>query len=306
MTVFVKDGGSFREISELFVRDSTSYTNKTITNAYIKDSGSWREIYTLFTATSYVTEGPGTHTITVPSLANAIHIQFAVAGGSGGMRGADYDKAGGESAGPAGASGGYISDVVYQVTGGETLTAVVGAAGSKGTGSYSGSSGAGGNTTLTGTSSANIFTLTGGGAASVSGGGVQGPLRSNNSSTAGTGTSQGTRKTTFTTTGGLTQASTGSNGFTGGPVGTFNQLGDGNAGTNPGNCGGDNCTIGGGTGGSSYGTAVSGGAGGPNGNTNGQAGTRGSGGGGGGTEPGSSSGGDGGPGEFKYRFLRTT
>ena len=87
---------------------------------------------------------------------------------------------------------------------------------------------------------------------------------------------------------------------------TFNQLGDGNAGTNPGNCGGDNCTIGGGTGGSSYGTAVSGGAGGPNGNTNGQAGTRGSGGGGGGTEPGSSSGGDGGPGEFKYRFLRTT
>ena len=96
MTIFVKDGGSFREISELFVRDSTSYTNKTITNAYIKDSGSWREIYTLFTATSYVTEGlQGTHTITVPSLANAIHIQFAVAGGSGGMRGADYDKAGG-------------------------------------------------------------------------------------------------------------------------------------------------------------------------------------------------------------------
>ena len=43
--------------------------------------------------------------------------------------------------------------------------------------------------------------LTGGGAASVSGGGVQGPLRSNNASTAGTGTSQGTRKTTFTTTG---------------------------------------------------------------------------------------------------------
>ena len=55
MTVFVKDGGSFREISELFVRDGTSYTNKTITNAYVKDSGSWREIYTLFTATSYVT-----------------------------------------------------------------------------------------------------------------------------------------------------------------------------------------------------------------------------------------------------------
>ena len=94
--------------------------------------------------------------------------------------------------------------------------------------------------------------------------------------------------------------------FTSGPVGTFNQSGNGTAGVNPGNCGGDNCQIAGGTGGSSYGTAVSGGAGGPNGNTNGQAGTRGSGGGGGGTEPGSSSGGDGGPGEFKYRFLRTT
>ena len=84
MTVFVKDGGSFREISELFVRDGTSYTNKTITNAYVKDSGSWREIYTLFTATSYVILSPGTTTSTVPSLANAIHIEYAVAGGGGG------------------------------------------------------------------------------------------------------------------------------------------------------------------------------------------------------------------------------
>ena len=50
MTVFVKDGGSFREISELFVRDGTSYTNKTVTNAYVYHSGAWREIYTLFTA----------------------------------------------------------------------------------------------------------------------------------------------------------------------------------------------------------------------------------------------------------------
>ena len=73
----------------------------------------------------------------------------------------------------------------------------------------------------------------------------------------------------------------------------------------PGNCSGDNCTIGGGDGGDPYnGSLTTGGTGGANGNTAGTAGTQGGGGGGGGTEPGSSAGGAGGDGEFIFRFMR--
>ena len=128
-------------------------------------------------------------------------------------------------------------------------------------------------------------------------GGVQGPLRNNVASTGGTATISGTVLTSGTSVDGLNITS-----FTTGPVGTFNQSGDGNAGTNPGNCGGDNCQIAGGTGGSSYGTAVSGGTGAPAGGS-GSAGTRGSGGGGGGAQP-QSAGQPGGAGEIEYRFLR--
>lgn len=298
MPVYVKSGGTWRETSELYVRDSTSYTNKTILNGYIKQSGAWEEFYTLFTTTSF---SQATGSVVVPSGANAIHFQYAVGGGSGGMRGADYDKAGGESAGPAGASGAYLSDVVFSVTAGETLTVTAGSSGSAGSGVYNGSSGAGGNTTVTGTTTGPILTLNGGGSASVSGGGVQGPLRTNTASTGGTLGTLATRLTSGTTTDGLDITT-----FNSGPVGSFNQAGVGVAGGNPGNCGGDNCTIGGGAGGASYAGNVSGGAGGPNGSTGGTAGTRGSGGGGGGTEPGSSSGAAGGAGEVNYRFMRIT
>ena len=47
MPIYVKDGGTFREISssagsQVYVRDGTSFTNKTITNAYVKDGGAAR------------------------------------------------------------------------------------------------------------------------------------------------------------------------------------------------------------------------------------------------------------------------
>ena len=48
MTINVKDGGTFREVNQVYVHDGTSFTNKTITNAYVKDGGVWREIFTLF------------------------------------------------------------------------------------------------------------------------------------------------------------------------------------------------------------------------------------------------------------------
>ena len=163
MPIYVKDGGTFREISssagsQVYVRDGTSFTNKTITNAYVKDGGAWRTVFTLFdTPGSFTTAGAGTTNFNVPANANAIHIQQAVGGGGGGYTGTSYDKAGGESSGPGGGSGAFISDRVYTVSGGEQLTAVVGTGGSKGTGAYSGSAGGGSTTSLTGASTGSIF-----------------------------------------------------------------------------------------------------------------------------------------------------
>ena len=74
---------------------------------------------------------------------NAIHFQFAVGGGSGGVGGAHYDKAGGESAGAGGSSGAYISDKVFTVTGGETLTVTAGAGGTASGNGYNETAGSG-------------------------------------------------------------------------------------------------------------------------------------------------------------------
>jgi len=294
MTINVKDGGTFREVNQVYVHDGTSFTNKTITNAYVKDGGVWREIFTLFNTTAFSTT---TGTVTVPTNANALHIQFAVGGGSGGVGGAEYDKAGGESAGAGGASGAYISDKVFTVTSGETLTIATGAAGSGTSGGYNTTAGNGGDTTITSSSSGINITLQGGIGGNGVGGGVQGPLRNNNPSTGGTASISGTVLSSGTSVDGLNITS-----FTSGPVGTFNQSGDGVAGQNPGNCGGDNCQIAGGAGGASYGGAHPGPSGAPAGGGD-SAGTRGAGGGGGGAQP-QSGGTNGGAGEINYRFLR--
>ena len=82
-----------------------------------------------FVAGSFTTLS-GNSTATVPAGANAMHVEFAVAGGGGGCGGADYDSVGGESAGAGGGgSGAYVSDKVFAVTAGETITFTVGAAG---------------------------------------------------------------------------------------------------------------------------------------------------------------------------------
>mgnify|MGYP003632637094 FL=1 len=142
-------------------------------------------------ATSFVELTSGSSTFSVPDGYNAIHIQYSVGGGGGAMRGADYDQAGGESAGAGGGSGAYISDKIFSVTEGETISYAIGTGGADGTSFYSGSAGSGTNTTLSGSSSGSIFTLNGGGGASASGGGVQGPLRSNTAGTAGSATISG-------------------------------------------------------------------------------------------------------------------
>jgi len=285
---------------------------------------------TKFVAGSFTTLTSGT-TATVPAGANAIHIQFAVGGGGGGCGGADYDSQAGESAGAGGGSGAYISDKVFTVAAGETITFGVGAAG---TGvditaqqalqtpgsreavfnaSLDQVATAGGTTSASGNGTGVLFGLTGGGGASGINGDVAGPLRTNTAGTAGAAT-----LATALSSGTFTNASNvGANlsTLTSGPRSAFNQSGDGAVGGNNGHCSGDNCRIGGSTGGASYGGAVAGGTGGSSSGqgTPGGAGTRGSGGGGGSSQNtpgnsqgqgGSTDGGNGGAGEIKFRFIR--
>jgi len=283
---------------------------------------------TKFVAGSFTTITSGT-TSTVPTGANAIHIEFAVAGGGGGCGGADYDSVGGESAGAGGGSGAYISDKIFTVVAGETITFAVGAAGtgvdiSVQLAAASGRAGtfnssldqvatAGGTTSASGSSTGAVFTLTGGGGASGINGDVAGPLRTNTAGTAGAVSHIDTGLTgTFINASGVqTNLST----LTSGPASTFNDSGAGAVGGNNGNCSGDNCRIGGSTGATSYDGNISGGTGGSSsGNgTAGGVGTRGSGGGGGAAQvtfpasagsSGSTDGGNGGAGEIKFRFIR--
>ena len=300
---YLKTSSNWKLVNNAFVKVSGNW--KEIQEGYIKVSGAWKQFYQAFVATAFSTATANT-TIVVPDGANAIHVQAAVGGGSGGVKGAEYDKAGGESAGAGGASGGFVSDQVYSVTQGETLTLTVGAGGAASTGSsYNTTAGSGGNTVLSGSTTGTIFTLTGGVGGSGTGGGVQGPLRSNNPSTAGTATvaasvlTSGSFKESDGSSATIPSATTLDNG----PVGSYNSSGNGVAGTNPGNCGGDNCQITGGVGGASYAGNIAGGAGGVASSSNGGNGSRGSGAGGGGAQ-GQTNGGDGGAGEIVYRFLR--
>ena len=301
---YIKVSSAWKQVNQAFFKSSSAW--KEIQEGYIKESGAWKNFYTAFVATGFTTQTSNT-TVTVPDGANAIHVQAAVGGGSGGVQGADYDKAGGESGGSGGASGGYVSDQVYSVTEGETLTLTIGAGGAASSGSsYNTTAGDGGNTVLSGATTGAIFTLTGGDGGSGLNGGVQGPLRTNNPSVAGTATINATPLTSgsFRESDGTSVTFNTATTLDQGPVGTFNQSGNGVAGVTGTNCSGDDCTVSGGNGGASYAGNISGGAGHVKSTPNN--GTRGSGAGGGGASAGSGfgAGGVGGTGEIKFRFLR--
>jgi hypothetical protein len=303
-----KVSGTFQEIDNVYGKVSGTWQE--VDEVYAKESGTWQLVFSAFEATSYSTLSSGSGTFTVPDQANAIHIQAAVGGGGGAAGGADYDKAGGESAGAGGGSGAYVSDKVFSVTQGETITYSIGGGGAPGnqTANFKQPriASAGTDTTLSGSSAGSLFTLGAGGGSSGTGGGVQGPLRTNTAGTAGSATISGSVITSgnFRDSDGVTKAVTTN---TSGPVGTFNQSGNGAAGDNNGNCGGDNCQIAGSDGADSYAGNISGGNGCGIGGPAATAGTRGSGGGGGGAQNIGSTGETafaGGNGEVKYRFLR--
>jgi len=263
-----------------------------------------------FPATSFVELTSGTDTFSVPDGYNAIHIEYAVGGGGGAAGGVSYDKANGESAGAGGGSGAYVSDKIFSVTEGETITYSIGSGGAPGNQTanfgHPKIADAGTNTTLSGSTTGSIFTLGAGGGASGTGGGVQGPLRTNTAGTAGTATIDGTAVTSgiFADSDNSVKNVTSN---TSGPTTTFNDSGNGAAGDNNGNCNGDNCQIAGSDGADSYAGNISGGNGCGIGGPAATAGTRGSGGGGGGAQNIGSTGETafaGGDGEMKYRFLQ--
>ena len=302
---YIKVSSAWKQVNQAFFKSSSAW--KEIQEGYIKESGVWKNFYTAFVATGFTTQTSNT-TVTVPDGANAIHVQAAVGGGSGGVSGADYDKAGGESGGTGGGSGAYISDKVFTVSEGETLTLTIGSAGAASTGatSYNQTAGNGGNTVLTGGTTGNIFTLTGSTGGSGLNGGVQGPLRTNNPSSGGSVSHIDSAITSgsFRESDGTSVTFASATTLDNGPVGTFNQSGSGVAGVTGTNCSGDDCTVTGGNGGASYAGNISGGAGHVKSTPNN--GTRGSGAGGGGASsgPGFGQGGVGGAGEIIFRFLR--
>ena len=326
---FQSGQSSFRNLSDYYAGAGLVASSLTDTSGNALPSSGTIKLSDFYTLTKFLagsfTTLTSNSTATVPTGANAIHIQFATGGGGGGCGGADYDSVGVESAGAGGGSGAFISDLVYPVTAGETLTFTVGAAGvgvniavqkaAQTPGSreavFSASldqvATAGGTTRLVGSSSGTIFTLTGGGGASGINGDVAGPARTNIAGTAGSASGISTISSgTFTNSSNVgTNVTT----LTSGPTGIFNNSGAGAVGGNNGNCSGDNCRIGGSTGAPSYNGNISGGTGGSSAGsgTAGGAGTRGSGGGGGSAQIpsiGSTNGGNGGAGEIKFRFIR--
>jgi hypothetical protein len=197
MPTNVNKSGTWYEADQINVNDGGTWYE--VDEAYANVSGTWEEVFSSFQATSFVTLSSGSGTFAVPDNANAIHIQAAVGAGGGSVDGADYDKAGGESSGAGGGSGAYISDKIFSVTQGETLSYSIGSGGAKGSGSiYNQTASGGGSTTLSGSTSGSLFSLTGGGGSSGTGGGVQGPLRTNTAGTAGSATISGSAVTSGT------------------------------------------------------------------------------------------------------------
>jgi hypothetical protein len=264
----------------------------------------------LFQATDYTTlTTPSTEV--VPDGANAIHIQQAVGGGSAGVNGGSYDKSGGESGGAGGGSGAYVSDKIFYVNAGETITFTVGGGGVGNTplGGPNFIAANGNATTVSGSSTGSIAVLGGGTGGSGTGGSSTpntGPLRTNFAAVGGTGTlstsvtsgsfieNNGTVETISPSTAPLSQ----------GIVGVFDSGGNGVALPIPPsglNCTPDDCTIFGTDGGASYDGNVNGGT--PIGII-GQPGSQGSGGSGGGQQPGAGAGGNGGDGEIIYRYIK--
>ena len=193
-----------------------------------------------------------TSTVTVPAGANAIYITNTSAGGGGGLRGQEHKNVG-EQPGDGGGGGAGITSAYFTVVAGETLTINVGHGGNDNhvSWSYPGVSGdapytqltnvtdgTGGTTSLSGSSTGNIFTLTGGTVGtSPNNGGAFKSLMQDNPGTGGTVTFHTTPLSSGTTTAGdsvsSASSSNGSDGADGPAVGE-NQRGAGGAGGNSG------------------------------------------------------------------------
>ena len=142
---YVRNSSGFQQANQIFVNVSGTYQE--VNEAYANVGGTFQLVFSAFEATSFVTLSTGSGTFVAPDHSNAIHIQAAVGGGGGAVSGDDYDKACGESAGAGGGSAGYVSDKIFSITGGETLTYAICSGGAAGTGSIFSTTASGGTST---------------------------------------------------------------------------------------------------------------------------------------------------------------
>ena len=76
---YVRNSSAFQQTNQIFANVSGTYQE--VNEAYANVSGTYKLVFTAFEATSFATLSSGSGTFSVPSNANAIHIQAAVGGG---------------------------------------------------------------------------------------------------------------------------------------------------------------------------------------------------------------------------------
>ena len=122
-------GSTPHSLSEYYAGGSLVYSGAADGDGNaIPSSGNPIKFSDFYDVTKFATTSASSSTgsVSVPADANAIYIVEAFGAGGGGVRGFDYDKAGGETAGGGGGGGAYAAGVYLTVTGGETLTISVG------------------------------------------------------------------------------------------------------------------------------------------------------------------------------------
>jgi hypothetical protein len=122
MTLYVKDGGVWKQPQDVYIKQNGAWT-RIEGGIYIKDTGNWFKAYPESGSQSYTT--PGTYSLTVPAGVYSMTVSVYAGGASGSacwFCGDGYPGGGG-------GSGGYRQNQSLSVTSGETLSIVVGAGG---------------------------------------------------------------------------------------------------------------------------------------------------------------------------------
>jgi len=126
MTIYVKDGGVWREPKEVFVKDGGAW--RTVKELHVNYSGTWRQVMPV-TVSNQTYSTAGTSSLVVPQGVYTITVNTMSGGGGGGAAG--YHS-GDCHCGKGGDAASYFTNQTISVTPGETLTIEVGDGGAGG------------------------------------------------------------------------------------------------------------------------------------------------------------------------------